>query len=480
MPILAIDQGSSSTKALVVGPDQDVLSIAEIPLQPTLRPEGGVELDPDALLVSVREAGRRAVAAARAPIEAVGVANPGASVLAWDRSSGRPLSPVIARHDQRSAAVCAQLTDAGYGADLMRITGLPLDPQFAGPKLAWLRGRLGPGGVFTTVDSWLLHQLSGAFVTDTSTASQTMLLDLDRLQWSAEAARWFGLRADDLPVIVESASPIGITRAFGTATPIPITGLSAGPPAALLAHGCLQAGQSTCRYGTGATLLVNAGPGAKRSTAGLAASVAWRIAGTASYGLDGQVYPVGDAMRWLHEIGLIGDTADLDSLRGSVPDTGGVIAVPALAGLGAPYWRPAATGLLTGLRLSSTRGHLIRAVVEGIAAQLALLAGAAARDLDARLTTLRVDGPLTRSKLFMQEQADLLQIPLEVSAEPNATALGVAALARIGIGHAKTPADAVGEWEPEERFEPRIRHDQAAQRLELWRRTAERHLSTEG
>lgn len=476
MPILAIDQGSTSTKAVVVGPDLDVLGIAEIPLRPVSRAAGEVELDPDALLISVREAGRRAIAAARAPIDAVGLANPGPSVLAWDRQSGRPLGPVIARQDRRSATVCTQLTEAGHGPDLMRISGLPLDPRFAGPKLTWLRRAVGRAGVVTTVDTWLLHQLTGGYVTDVSSASQTMLLDLDRLEWSEQAARWFGLDTAELPVIVESALPIGITRAFGTPAPLAVTGLAAGPQAALFAHGCLRPGEATCSYGTGAVLLVNAGSAARRSTAGLAASVAWRMGGATSYGLDGQVYPVGHVVGWLREIGLISDTADLDALGGSVPDAGGVVAVPALAGLGAPYWRPAATGIFTGLRLSTTRGHLVRAVVEGLAAQIALLALAAARDLGSRLTTLRVDGPLTRSSLFMQEQADLLQVPVEVSQEPNAAAVGVAAMALIGLGQAKTPAQAIGAWQPAVRFEPRIYPDQAAQRLEGWRRTLERHL----
>ena len=479
MPVLAIDQGNSSTKALVVGPDLDVLGVAEVPLRPMPRPGGGIEFDPDTLLVSVREAGRRAIAAARVPIDAVGLANPGPSVLAWDRSTGRPLSPVIGRQDQRSAAVCEQLTAAGHGPDLMRITGLPLDPRFAGPKLAWLHGTAGRTGVVTTLDSWLLYQLAGGYVTDASTASQTMLIDLDRLEWSAEAARWFGLNVDELPVIVENALPVGITRAFGTPSPVPITGLAAGPQAALFAHGCLRPGEATCSYGTGAALLVNAGLAPKRSTAGLAASVAWRLHGSTSYSLDGQVYPVGHAVGWLREIGVIGETADLDGLGGTVPDTGGVVAVPALAGLGAPYWRPAAAGIFTGLRLTTTRGHLVRAVVEGLAAQIALLAQAASRDMGARLTTLRVDGPLTRSRLFMQEQADLLQVPVEVSQEPNASAVGVAALALVGIGQATSAAEAIGDWQPDTRFEPRIYPDQAAQRLDGWRRTLERHLVRE-
>jgi glycerol kinase len=215
--------------------------------------------------------------------------------------------------------------------------------------------------------------------------------------------------------------------------------------AALYAHGCVRPGDAKCTYGTGAFLLATTGEKAARSSAGLSASVAWRLASGTTYCLDGQVYTAGSALRWLTEVGILPSPADLDNLAGTVPDSGGVTFVPALAGLGAPHWAPHARGQLAGLTLATTKGHIARAVAEGIAASVALLAGAVAADLGGPLTALRVDGGLTRSRVLLQAQADLLQLPVLVSRTPDATALGVAALARLGAGAEPGPPPAAVE-----------------------------------
>jgi len=256
---------------------------------------------------------------------------------------------------------------------------------------------------------------------------------------------------------------VGETAAFGPA--VPVAGLAVDQQAALLAERCFAAGEAKCTYGTGAFLLVTAGSKAVRSSGGLAASVAWRLAGAASYCLDGQVYTAGAAVRWLGEIGLLAGAAELDAAGGSVPDSGGVTFLPALAGLGAPQWRPEARGAFLGLGLGTTRAHLIRAVVDGLAASVALLARSVAGDIGRPLTALRVDGGLTRSRLLMQAQADLLQLPVEVCRTPDATALGVAALARIGTGDAATADEAVGPADVQAVIEPRIGPAEAAGRL---------------
>jgi glycerol kinase len=431
MNILAIDQGTSATKALLVGPGNEILGRAEVPVATTAVGADGVEADPEELWSSVVSAGAQALAAARAPahvpVHAVALANQGETVLAWDKASGRPLSKAVVWQDRRSAGICERL--APYASDLRRITGLPLDPYFAAPKMKWLRENVTAGGTATTTDTWLLHRLGAQYVTDAATASRTMLLDLDAAGWSDEACAAFGLAPEALPRVAGCAELVGDTTAF-TDRPLPVAGIAVDQQAALYAHGCVNQGDAKCTYGTGAFLLVTTGEKAVRSTAGLSASVAWRLADRTTYCLDGQVYTAGSALRWLTEVGILPSPADLDRVAGTVPDSGGVTFVPALAGLGAPHWAPHAKGQLTGLALATRKGHIARAVAEGIAASVAVLAGAVAADLGRPLTSLRVDGGLTRSRVLLQAQADLLQVPVLVSRTPDATALGVAALAR--------------------------------------------------
>jgi glycerol kinase len=468
--VLAIDQGTSATKALLTGPGGEVLGRGEVPVRTRSVGASGVEADPEELFGSVVTAGRRALAAAGGPAggavaHAVALANQGETVLAWDRRTGRPLTPAIVWQDRRSAGVCARLADRA--AELAAITGLPLDPYFAAPKMTWLRENLTGDGVVTTTDTWLLGRLGAGYVTDAATASRTMLLDLDRAEWSPAACAAFGLDPAALPAVTDCAGVVGETGVFGGS--LPVAGIAVDQQAALLAEGCLAAGDAKCTYGTGAFLLVTTGTRAARSGAGLSSSVAWRLAGEVTYCLDGQVYTAGSALRWLTGTGLLDGPGSLDAAAGSVPDAGGVTFVPALAGLGAPYWAPQARGALSGLHLGTTRGHIARAVAEGIAASVAVLAAAAVADLGRPLTALRADGGLTRSRLLMQAQADLLQVPVLVCRTPDATALGVAALARLGTGDAAGAAEAVGTAEVETTVEPAVTADEAAERMAVFR-----------
>ena len=465
MNVLAIDQGTSATKALLIGPAGDraleVLGRGEVPVRTRSVGADGVEADPEELSGSVVAAGRQALAAARAPAHAVALANQGETVLAWDRGTGRPLTPAIVWQDRRSAGVCARLADRA--AALTAITGLPLDPYFAAPKMTWLRENMSGEGTVTTTDAWLLARLGARYVTDAATASRTLLLDLDTAGWSPAACEAFGLDPASLPEVADCAGVVGETSLFGGS--LPVAGIAVDQQAALLAERCFAAGQAKCTYGTGAFLLATTGATAVRSSGGLAASVAWRLAGAAAYCLDGQVYTAGAAVRWLGEVGLLAGAAELDAAGGSVPDSGGVTFLPALAGLGAPQWRPEARGAFLGLGLGTTRAHLIRAVVDGLAASVALLARSVAGDIGRPLTALRADGGLTRSRLLLQAQADLLQLPVEVCGTPDATALGVAALARIGTGDAATADEAVGPADVQAVIEPRIGPAEAAERL---------------
>ncbi|MER6025670.1 FGGY family carbohydrate kinase [Streptomyces sp. NPDC001851] len=458
-PVLAVDQGTSGTKALVVCPERGVLGSAFAEVRPRYLPGGRVEVDPAELYDSVVDAGRRALDEAGEDVAALGLANQGETVLAWDPADGRPLTDALVWQDRRAETVCAELSP--YAEELRQLTGLPLDPYFAAPKMAWIRRRLTREGVVTTSDAWLVHRLTGACVTDAATAGRTQLLDLDTAQWSPRALEVYGLADERLPRVTDNAQYIGTTTAFGYE--IPLTGLAVDQQAALLAQRVTAPGAAKCTYGTGAFLLAHTGDRPRRGGSGLVSCVAWRLAGATGYCLDGQVYTAASAVRWLCDLGVISSAADLDPVGGAVPDSGGVTFVPALAGLAAPWWRGDLRGSLTGLGLDTGPGQLVRALCEGIAAQVAELADAAAADLGTPLDTLRVDGGLTRSALLMQTQADLLQRPVEVSALPDATALGAAALARLGADRTRSVGQVLPDWKPAAVYEPRITADEAAE-----------------
>ena len=470
MRVLAIDQGTSATKAVVFEDDGEILASVEAAVTPRAVSGGGVEQDPEQLWESVLVAGRDAIAQSGGGVGAVGFANQGETVLAWDRGTGHPRSTAISWQDRRAASICAEL--APRAAQLTRTTGLPLDPYFAAPKMAWLRRNVTSEGVVTTSDAWLVHRLVGAYVTDATTASRTLLLDLERRAWSEEACAAFGLEPVDLPTVVGSAQEIGRTDAFGPS--LLLSGLSVDQQAALVGEHCLEPGESKCTYGTGAFLLANAGPRPVASSGGLAVSVAWQLGDLAAYCIDGQVYAAGAALAWLQRWGFLGRAEDLDDVASSVRDSGGVCVVPALSGLGAPWWRPDALASIEGIGPGTEPAHVVRATVEGVAAQVSLLARAAAEDLDRPLALLRVDGGLTRSRVLMQTQADLLQIPVEVAPSPHATAAGVAALARLGAGAARTLDETVHRTDSHTHYEPAISADEAADRLAAFERAVAR------
>jgi len=404
-------------------------------------------------------------------IDAVALANQGETVLAWDRSTGEPLSPAIVWQDSRSQEVCDEL---GNHRDYVAArTGLVLDPYFSAPKMTWLRRHVTREGVVTTTDSWLLHQLTGEFVTDVTTASRSLVMDLDAMRWDAELLELFGLEDEWLPRIVACDEVIGSTSVFGGE--VPVAGLIVDQQSALLAEGCFEVGSAKCTFGTGAFLLANTGREATRSANGLTTSVAWRTADEAAYCLDGQVYTAASAVRWMTDLGLIASAQDMDDA--AAPDSAGVLFVPSLAGLAAPWWRSDALASLSGLSLAATRGHLVRAVLEGIAAQVADLMRVFSADMGAPINSLRVDGGLTRSAVLMQAQADLLQVPVEVYPSSHATPLGAAALARLALSPGLRLADVLWTWEPARVYTPRWSADRAADFLGRWRDAVEATLT---
>ena len=470
--VLSIDQGTSGTKALVVDGDGNVLGLSERPVRPDYLPGGGVEQDPHELLASVVDAGRAAVSAAGVPIDVVTLANQGETVLAWDPQTGRPLSNMIVWQDRRAEGICTELDR--HKDTFARRTGLVLDPYFSAPKMAWLRRNVTREGVVTTSDSWLVHQLTRAFVTDATTAGRSLVTDLDTTDWDHELLELFGLADEPLPTIVACDAVVGHTSVFGGT--VAVGGLVVDQQAALVGEGCTRPGEAKCTFGTGAFLLANTGPTATRSSAGLAASVAWRLGEQTTYCVDGQVYTAASAVRWMQQLGYVTTAADLDTVAatdGDGPDNGGVLAVPALAGLAAPWWRPDARATISGMTLSTTVGHLVVAILQGIAAQVAELGSAVATDLRGPLRRLRVDGGLTRCETLMQSVADLMQIEIDVYPSAHATALGAAALARVAHDPALPLADAVVAWRPSLTYGPRWSADRAAEFRTRWNAAAD-------
>ena len=462
MAVLSIDQGTSGTKALVVD-DDGIVAVSEVAVRPSYLDDGGVEVDATDLLASVIAAGRAAVSQAGRPIDAVGLANQGETVLAWDRTTGQPLTPALVWQDGRAASICAELEP--YAAFIAQRSGLVLDPYFSAPKMTWLRRNRTSDGVVTTSDTWLLHQLTGQFVTDVTTASRSLVLDIDSGQWSSDLLELFDLANEEVPRIVNNDEVVGTTTAFGGS--VPVAGVIVDQQAALLAESCLLAGDAKCTYGTGAFLLANIGPRAARSASGLTTSVAWSVRGEAAYCVDGQVYTAASAIRWMQDLGLIADAHELDAVVAE--SSGGVQFVPALAGLAAPWWRSDATAAFVGMRLATGRGEIVRAVLEGVAANVAELVALVASDTGVPVQRLRVDGGLTQSTALMQAQADLLQVPVDVYPSAHATALGAAALARMSMQPGLSLDAAVGSWVPARTYEPQWSSDRAASALAGWR-----------
>lgn len=469
--ILTIDQGTSSTKAIVVA-DREVAAIADEPVHPAYLDGGGVEQDPQELLDSVLRAGRRAVEQAGRPVDVVALANQGETVLAWDEASGTPLTPALVWQDRRAGALC---TDLGEHEEwVARRTGLQLDPYFSAPKMSWIREHLTREGVVTTTDTWIVHHLCGAFVTDASTASRSLLVDVDTGEWDDRLREIFGLGSERLPRIVGSDEIVGTTTAFGAETPV--AGLVVDQQAALAAESCLQPGTAKCTFGTGAFLLANVGRTAVRSTSGLTTSIAWRTGSGTAYCVDGQIYTAASAVRWARDLGLVSDAGELDTV--AADDADGVLFVPALAGLAAPWWEANAGASLTGMTLSTGRGHIVRALLDGIAAQTTSLVRLVEHDLDRPVERLRVDGGLTRSSVLMQMLSDLLQAPVDVYPSAHATPLGAAAFARIAVGEADTLEQAVGTWAAERTYEPVWSAERATTYLSRWQ-AAERTVAEE-
>ena len=465
--VLAIDQRVARTTAAVVNGAGNVLGRSERTLDLRTLPGGRVEQMPREVLGSVVDAGRVAVADAGVPIDVVALAPEGKSVLAWDRDTGRPLSNLIIRTDRRAEEVHGNL--AGHEEVIGERTGRALTADHPALKLAWLRRHVTTAGVATTSDSWLLHQLTGEFVTEASTASRSFLVDPDTGSWDRDLIGSFGLAEQPMPTILSSDQIVGSTIAFGGT--VLVGGLINNGTATMLGEGCLEPAAAVCTFGSGATLSANAGTTDTRSSTGLTRSVAWRVKDETTRCISGQVDTAASAVHWMKQLGFITSAADLD--RVAAPDAGGVLAVPALAGLGAPWRRPDAKTCISGMTRFTTRGHLVVAILQGVAAQIAALGSTAADDVGEPLTRLRVDGHLTGCRTLMQSLADLMQIDVEVHSSVHAAALGAAAVARIATDPTLALPDAITPPEPNSIFTPHWSSDQADDFRGRWAQAAQ-------
>jgi glycerol kinase len=486
--ILALDQGTTSSRAIAFGRDGRILSTAQQEFRQIFPQPGWVEHDALEIWRTQRDVASQAIASAALPpsgIGAIGITNQRETTVLWERATGRPVANAIVWQDRRTASRCDALRQAGHEALFARKTGLLLDAYFSGTKLAWLldnvagaRARAGRGELaFGTIDSWLAWQLSNgaAHVTDASNASRTLLFNIHTLDWDDELLRILDVPRSVLPRVVASSGKVASTACEGLPDGIPIAGIAGDQQAALFGQACYRAGMAKNTYGTGCFLLMNTGEQPATSSNRLLTTVAWRRGDRTSYALEGSVFIAGAAIQWLRDgLGLIARASDIDALAATVPDTLGVHFVPALSGLGAPYWDPHARGAIVGITRGTTKAHLARATLEAIAFQSAELIEAMAADSGIALTELRVDGGATASNLLMQIQADLLGVPVVRPRVTETTALGAAYLAGLAVGFWQDEAEIAALWSRDRVFEPTLSRDAAQTRLHQWRRAVER------
>jgi glycerol kinase len=481
--VIAIDQGTTGSTVLVFDERLRLRGRGYQEFRQIYPRPGWVEHDPEDIWASVCTALEVALDGIdpRSAIAAIGITNQRETTVVWDRTTGRAVHNAIVWQDRRTAEHCAELAAAGHAARVRELTGLTLDPYFSGTKLRWLLHNV-PGAAaaaaagdlaFGTIDSYLLWRLTGGAVhaTDVTNASRTLLFDLHKLAWSDELLALFGVPGSVLPRVVASSGTAGVTRGVpGIPDGIPIAGLAGDQQAALFGQACFTPGDAKCTYGTGAFILMNTGDAPIASRSGLVTTVAWQLAtGELRYALEGSAFIAGAAVQWLRDgLGFFTSAAEIEALAGSVPDSGGVIVVPAFAGLGAPHWRPEARGAITGLTRGSTRAHIARATLEGIALQNVDILRAMERDAGRPLTMLKVDGGASANDFLMQFQSDVLGVEISRPELVETTALGAAFLAGLGTGVWKDQNQLKETWREQKRFRPTTDRARVAEHLARW------------
>jgi glycerol kinase len=486
--ILALDQGTTSSRAIVFAEDGSVRAQAQQEFRQIFPHPGWVEHNPEDIWTSQLNVARRALAKARlkpGDIAALGIANQRETVVVWERRSGQPVHNAIVWQDRRTADACTNLKRRGKTNVVRSKTGLVIDPYFSATKLAWLldsipgmrlhaqRGEL----AFGTVDSWLAWKLSGGalHITDVSNAARTMLYDIHAGDWDEDLLKLFRIPRSLLPRVLPSSRIYGESAKSVFGAPIAVAGIGGDQQAALFGQACHMPGMAKNTYGTGCFMLLNTGAKAVPSKHGLLTTRCAQRGSKAQYALEGGVFIAGAVVQWLRDgLGFIRSSGDIEALAASVEDAGGVYLVPAFAGLGAPHWDAYARGTMLGLTRGTTRAHIARAALEAIAYQSAEVLHSMQKDAGIRLTELRVDGGAAANDTLMQFQADILGVPVLRPKVLETTALGAAYLAGLAAGVWKDTATIGRQWAVGRRFEPEMNRAEAQARLEGWTRALER------
>jgi glycerol kinase len=486
--ILALDQGTTSSRAMAIDLAGEVLAQEQQPYPQIYPQPGWVEHDPEVIWRTTIGTAKGVVArVGRDRIAAIGLTNQRETTVVWDRRTGAPIHNAIVWQDRRTAPEVAALAKAGHEPLVAEKTGLVLDPYFSASKIAWILDAV-PGArerairgelAFGTVDSFLVWRLSGGrrHVTDATNASRTSLFDIRRNIWDPELCKLFGVPMALLPDVVDCAGRIAETDLFGGA--LPITGMAGDQQAALVGQACLRAGEAKSTYGTGAFVVLNTGSVLVRSRHRLLSTIAYRLDGKVTYAIEGSILSAGSTIQWLRdELKIIRDGAHAGELAQTVADAGGVTLVPAFAGLGAPHWDADARGAILGLTRGTTAAHIARAALEATVFQTAEVVEAMTDGASgASLRALKVDGGMARNDWFLQQLSDLLGVPVLRPRNAETTALGAAALAAVGAGLYGSLEEAAALWSLDRAFEPALSADVRAVRLAEWRRQLQRVTS---
>jgi glycerol kinase len=486
--ILALDQGTTSSRAILFDREGTIKGIAQREFRQIFPASGWVEHDPMEIWTSQASVAVEVLAGAglRAhDVAAIGITNQRETTIVWDRKTGVPIANAIVWQDRRTADVCDRLRSDGAEPLFRERTGLVLDPYFSGTKLAWIldhvdlaRRRAEAGDLaFGTVDTWLLWKLTEGrlHITDASNASRTLLFNIHTLQWDEELLRALNVPPGVLPEVRSSSEVYGdVTTTLGLESVI-LAGIAGDQQAALFGQMCVSPGMTKNTYGTGCFMLQHTGPDAPASRHKLLTTVAWTRNGAAAYALEGSVFVGGAVVQWLRDgLGVIRSSSEIEALARSVPDNGGVYLVPAFAGLGAPHWDPYARGTIVGLTRGTTAAHIARAALESIAYQSADLLDAMQADAGVQLAELRVDGGAAQNNLLMQFQSDLIGVPVVRPQITETTALGAAYLAGLAVGFWKSGDDIARQWRTERRFEPSMPASRVQDLRAHWARALER------
>ncbi len=480
--ILSFDQGTTSSRAIVFDRSGLIVGSAQRDF-PQYYPEPGwVEHDAEEIWECQLAVARDAIANAgveATEIVSIGITNQRETVVLWDRDSGKPVYRAIVWQCRRSTAICEELIASGLEEEFRVRTGLRLDPYFSGTKLTWLFREnmalraLAENGelMFGTVDSWLLWKLTGRHVTDVTNASRTLMFNIHELKWDPLLLSFLGVPASVLPEVLSSSDDFGVTKAHLFGREIPVNGVAGDQQAALFGHSCFKAGMAKNTYGTGCFCLLNTGDVPVRSNNNLLTTVAWKIGDRVTYALEGSVFIAGAVIQWLRdELKLIESAPESEIVARSVPDTNGVVIVPAFVGLGTPYWDPDARGAILGLSRGANRAHIVRAALESIALQSEDLLEAMSGDYGKPVETLKADGGATANSFLMQFQADISGVPVVLPEIAEITALGAAYLAGLRCGYWSSPEDIERNWQLKSRFEPDMNDKTRKRLLSRWHR----------